>query len=96
MMMLSILMATVTRKRIETAIAVFFSFFLLMSMFVLPRCDESNSEVMRSIMAVMASRRLMSQKPRGNVIVRFAPLLPVCGILWSNLCHLYWFAAFLL
>ena len=61
-----ILMATVARKRIDTANAAFLSFFLSMLMLILPWYGDSISEVMRSIMAVMARRRLMSQKFKGK------------------------------
>jgi len=74
--MLTILMATVARKRIDTANAAFLSFFLSMRMLILPWYGESISEVIRSIMAVMARRRLMSQKVKGKDIF-VSPFLPL-------------------
>lgn len=67
--MVTTLIATVIRKRIETANATFLSLFLLMKIFILLREDESISEAMRSIAAMMASQRLMSQRDKGNRIL---------------------------
>jgi len=69
MIMLTTLIATVTRKRIETTNATFRSLFLSMKIFILLRGDDSISEAIRSIVAVMASQRLMSQKDKGNCIL---------------------------
>jgi len=91
--MFIILNATVARNMSEKAIAVCLSRFLLISMFTFPWYGESMFKVMRSIMAVMAVRRLTSHRPNGNIIVRFAPLL-LCGILFLLFCFPHLFVVF--
>ena len=70
-MMVTILIATVVRKSVETVSAMFRSFFLLISRFVFPKYGEMSSDVVSRIMAVTASHRLMSQKDSGKSIVLF-------------------------
>ncbi len=49
--------------------ATFLSFFFSMRRLVFPYFDDTSSEVMRRIMAVTASQRLMSQKDKGKFMV---------------------------
>ena len=72
---LIILKITVTKKSDENAIAAFSSFFLLINMFGLPPCVESNPEVIISIKAITAKKRLKSQKSKGNIMMLLAPFL---------------------
>lgn len=62
----TILTATVIRKSVETVRATFRSLFLLMKRFVFPWYGEMSSDVIRRIMAVTVSQRLMSQKDNGK------------------------------
>jgi len=64
-----ILIITVARNTIDTAIATLLSRFLSMGMLMRPWRDESISEVIRRIMAVTASQRVMSQNGKGKFIL---------------------------
>jgi len=66
--------ATVARKRIEVARALFLSRALLILRFTLPKYGLRSSEVISRIIAVMASSKLMSHMLRGKITLRFAPL----------------------
>jgi len=69
MIMVIILIATVARKSIDVVMAAFLSLFLFSLRFVLPYCMERSSDVISRTIPVIARRRLMSQNPRGNVIL---------------------------
>lgn len=68
-MMLIILIATVSRKSVETVSATFLSLFLFMMRFVFLWYGEMSSDVTSEIKAVTASQRLTSQKPNGKSIL---------------------------
>ena len=74
-----ILKATVLMKTAEAAIAMFLSFFLLISTLILPRLNESSSEVMSNIIEIMAMSMLISQKSRGKIMCSY----PSFKILYS-------------
>jgi hypothetical protein len=64
--MLTIFIATVTRKKMENAIAALLNFLLLMS--IRRWNEDNNSEVTRSVTAVMASKMLRSSKFKGKIM----------------------------
>lgn len=71
-MMLRILTATLARKRIEVAHAAFRSFWGLIRTLILPYLGERTSEVISSIMAVMARKRLICSVSSGKFILNHA------------------------
>jgi len=73
-MMSAISRAIVTRKRIEKNIAALISCFVLRSTFDL-RCEESTSEVIRSVMPIMANNTLKSPRFKGSITPSWAPFL---------------------
>ena len=68
-------MATVIRNNIPIIKAAFFSRFLLINMFVFPRCGEMSSDVTSRIMAMTASHRLMSHKFSGTCTSRYISVI---------------------
>jgi len=79
--MLAIVMATVIRNAVPVVSAAIFSFFLFMVRFVCPCSGEDSSEVIRSTMAFMASRRVTSANVKGG---RFNVFCSFC--LWFGVC----------
>jgi hypothetical protein len=67
--MLIILINTVAKKRIDVKNATFLSLFLFIRILTLPKYGDSISEVIRSIMAIVANNRLMPQKFKGKFTV---------------------------
>ena len=71
-------MDTVMRKKTENTIAALLNLFLLMT--ILRWYEDSNSEVIKSIIAVMASKMLRSPKSMGIIMMNNTPLHPLYGI----------------
>jgi hypothetical protein len=60
------------RKKIENTIAALLNLFLLRT--ILRWYEDSNSEVIKSIIAVMASKMLKSPKSKGSITMNNTPL----------------------
>ena len=69
------LIITVIKKSVETVNAVVLSLLVLMHILVLPYLGESSSDVISSVIAVMASQRLRSQNPNGKDIIVVSPVV---------------------
>jgi ABC-type Fe3+-siderophore transport system permease subunit len=82
----AIFRAAVARNSIAKVKATFLSLVLLILILVLPWYGERSSEVTSSITAFMASRRLMSQVPRGKVTCL---LLLLVGVIFNFYCSAF-------
>lgn len=73
-------MNTVTRNSVAKTVAVLRSFRLLISIFSLRYCGESNSDVIRSTKAITANKEPISNISKGKIISFFTPVSSQLGI----------------